>query len=172
LFQFVKRGNHNDSTKVDDLVKKIVVQTDGGCRDNPGPGAWAFVLLTNENDSVHEHSGFLPHCTNNQAEYRALEAACISLCHLQDIEKVHEINIFSDSQLIVEQINQRWQVRDVDLRPYYLSANTAFNKLCSVCPTTLTWFRREHNTKADALCNRVMDRHGIVCSLKGKRRDD
>lgn len=149
---------------------KLIVNTDGGCRDNPGPGAWAFVLKY-EDGTVKNFSGFLSHCSNNQSEYRALEAACLTLGMLPASELPDSIEIFSDSQLIVEQVNGRWQVKDEGLRPFFTSAHCAFMKLRERCPTTLTWFRREFNTEADALCNLVMDRHGIVCSKKGRSRD-
>jgi ribonuclease HI len=145
------------------------VNTDGGCRDNPGPGAWAFVIRK-ENDTEN-CSGFLPHCTNNQAEYRSLEAALITILNKSQEEFPTEVNIFSDSQLIVNQINGVYRVND-QIRPYYETTKVAFLKLQEVCPVTLTWIRREFNTEADALCNAQMDRHGIVCSKKGKRRED
>jgi ribonuclease HI len=145
------------------------VHTDGGCRDNPGPGAWGFVI-NKEAGEVEEHSGFLPHCTNNQAEYRSLEAALITIA-LKPVDQMPtSVEIFSDSQLIVEQINGRWRVNELIL-PYYQTAKVAFIQLQGICPVSLSWIRREFNSEADALCNQVMDKRGIVCSRKGRRRD-
>jgi len=149
-------------------VEKLVVFTDGGCRDNPGPGAWAFVIKP-EMGQIQEYSGFLPHTTNNAAEYRGLEAACLTLCRIAHIT-LCSVDIFSDSQLIVEQINGRWQVKDEGLRPFYASAKLAYSALKAVCPVSLSWVRREFNAEADALCGQVMDRRGIVCSRKGRSR--
>lgn len=142
------------------------VNTDGGCRDNPGPGAWAFVINKGDGE-VEELAGFLPHGTNNAFEYRGLEAACITILQKDASILPDSIEIFSDSQLIVEQINGRWKVNE-SVRPYHTTAQAAFRKLQAVCPTSLSWVRREFNKEPDALCNRVMDRHGIVCSKKGK----
>jgi ribonuclease HI len=145
------------------------VNTDGGCRDNPGPGAWGFVIHK-ENDTENG-SGFLPHCSNNQSEYRALEAALITILNKSQEEFPAEVNILSDSQLIVNQINGVYRVND-QILPYYETAKVAFLKLQEVCPVTLTWIRREFNQEADALCNQVMDKHGIVCSRKGRKRNE
>lgn len=148
---------------------KIIAFTDGGCRDNPGPGAWGVVLKIGEN--IEEYSGFLSHCTNNQAEYRGFEAACRLIS--QKEPKPSSVEFFSDSQLVVEQINGRWQVKDLGLKPFFESALCAFNGLRAICPNvSLSWVRREFNQDADRLCNLTMDKHGIVCSKKGRKRSE
>ena len=168
---------------------KIIAHTDGGCRDNPGAGAWGFVLQDEESGLVTKFSGFLPHTTNNQAEYRAVEAACITMhnnvlsacCNtsvtLPDKpptpqgEKVpYVIEINSDSKLVVEQLNGRWQVKDAILRTYYQTALAALNTLKTVCPVNLRHISRELNKDADLLCNEVMDRRGIVNTTKATIR--
>lgn len=141
---------------------------DGGCRDNPGPGAWGGVIR--KPDEIQEVAGFLTHCTNNQAEYRALEAVCLTILGYPPEERPQQIQIFSDSQLVVNQINGAWRVNDLIL-PFYKTAVAAFRRLRVTCSVTLTWVRRDENSAPDALCNRVMDRHGVVCSKKGKPRD-
>lgn len=146
---------------------KFVIHTDGGCRDNPGPGAWAFVVMYE--NVTKEYSGFLPYCTNNQAEYRAFEAACLTGTELAKDLRPTIVDIFSDSKILVEQIHGRFKVND-QLRPYHATALTAYQQLQTVCQTSLRHFKRELNTHADSLCNFVMDRHGIVCSRKGKKR--
>lgn len=150
-------------------MSRLIVHTDGGCRDNPGPGAWG-VVIKHEGETL-EYSGFLPNCTNNVAEYRALEAACHLLYSRHKENPFDSVDIFADSQLVVEQVSKRWKVND-PITPYYNEAMTAYDKLRSVCQVNLSWVRREFNKEADALCNKVMDKYGIVCSKKGKRRDD
>lgn len=142
-------------------MQKLVVHTDGGCRDNPGPGAWAFVVRNTEN--VENFAGFLSHCTNNQAEYRALEAACTVLARRNGPDRPQSVDIFSDSQLMVEQIHGRYRVNE-PIRPFYESAAAAFRSLQLVCPVTLTHVKRDLNKEADLLCNKIMDKHGIKCS--------
>jgi ribonuclease HI len=150
-------------------MRTVFVNIDGGCRDNPGPGAWG-VVIREDGVETQEICGFLPICTNNQAEYRALEAACIFM-----LTKVttgwlpSSIEIFSDSQLIVNQVNGAYKVNP-PLYPFYSTASVAYQTLGSKVPLSLTWIRRELNSEADALCNLVMDKHGIVCSKTGKKR--
>lgn len=147
------------------------VFTDGGCPSNPGPGAWAFVVKV-DGAVVEENSGFLPspEGTNNQNEYRALEAACLMLAMRSDGELPGEVNFYSDSMLIVEQINGRWKVNDL-IRPFYQTARASFETLSKRTKVSLTWIRRELNQEADALCNIVLDKYGIVCLKKGRKRD-
>lgn len=150
---------------------KFTVFTDGGCPSNPGPGAWGFVCKVDD-IVTEEYSGFLPSptTTNNQAEYRCLEAACIILSQRTQEQIPEIIQIFSDSMLIVEQINGRWKV-NLSILPYYQSAKAAFEVLSKRSKVSLVWIRRELNQEADELCGKVLDKYGIVCVKKGKRRD-
>lgn len=146
-----------------------VVYTDGGCPSNPGPGAWA-VVIKKDSGEVEEHCGFLPQeSTCNQCEYRAFEAACILLQRKTQGELPSSIDFFSDSQLIVNQINGKFKV-NMEIRPFYQTAKDAFVALSTRCPVSLTWVRRELNTEADSLCNLVLDKYGIVCSKKGRTK--
>jgi ribonuclease HI len=142
------------------------VNTDGGCRSNPGPGSWGFVIKAND-IVIQAGSGFLPNCTNNIAEYRAFEAACITILNKEPKDLPKGIEFFSDSMLLVQQINKNWKVNEPIL-PYFLTAQAAFMKLQGVLPSTISWFRRDFNGEADALCNMEMDKRGIVC-IKKKR---
>jgi ribonuclease HI len=49
---------------------EAVVWTDGACQGNPGPGGWAAIVCLPDG-SVTEHSGGLPHTTNNIMELTA-----------------------------------------------------------------------------------------------------
>lgn len=149
------------------INRVIKVFTDGGCRSNPGPGAWAFVLR--EGDIVEEYSGFLPSCTNNQAEYRAFTAACLMLSRRGGLKPDSVVQMHSDSQLVVEQIHFRYKV-NTTLQPFFDEAFAAWVTLQDLCQVSLTHVRREFNKEADALCNQVMDKHGVVCERKRMSR--
>lgn len=144
------------------------VKTDGGCPANPGPGAWAFVI--EGQDTNIERAGFLPPITttNNQAEYRAVTAAALFLTHFGGETKLPDrIEFWSDSQLIVNQINGTWGVHDAVLRPFSVQAVEAIRQLRQTGPkVTINWFRREHNTRADELCNAVLRKNGVVLKSK------
>lgn len=146
------------------------VSTDGGCPSNPGPGAFAFVIdKTDTGGDKVAMSGFLPMATNNQAEYRAVNAAFWYLLN-RETELPNTIEIWSDSQLIVNQLNQHYAVKDEILRPFYAETFSALSDLRKRTRVSINWFRRENNTEADELCNIVLEGHGIEIVSKRKGR--
>lgn len=142
------------------------VCTDGGCPGNPGPGAFAFVI-----DTVGgkvSRSGFLPMATNNQAEYRAINAAFNWLLLSTELDLPAEIQVWSDSELIVNQLNGMYRVKDEILRPFFMEAHAALTTLRKRTIVVIKWFRRENNIEADELCNEVLRRRGIEIVSKKK----
>ena len=143
---------------MDDLIQ---VWTDGGCRSNPGPGAWAFVVKGIGLE--HDDSGFLEQTTNNCAEYTALIKA---LEFLNATMQSKRILIQSDSELVVKQVNGPYQVKTPSLRPLFDIACGQLALLVSHNEVDIVHVRREFNKEADALCNVVQDAHGVVCERR------
>lgn len=156
-----------DITTTSDNLGEWVVNTDGGCRDNPGPGAWAFVVLDGRGSVLHTAKGFLPHTTNNFAEYKALMEACR---YLATVDVPARIRFLSDSKLVVEQINGGWRVNDV-LAGVFGETAAAYEDVAGRADVTLTHIKRNLNGMADALCNEVQDEMGIVCTKKGAKKE-
>lgn len=93
----------------------MIVYTDGGARGNPGPSAIGIVLCDDRNRVVTTYKEFVGRGTNNQAEYRAVIKALELLSH-----RVGEvIRVFSDSQLLVRQLNGFYKVKNKDLKPLF-----------------------------------------------------
>jgi ribonuclease HI len=151
----------------DAACKKWLVYTDGGCRDNPGPGAWAFVVLTPEGAVLHEGKGYMSHTTNNFAEYMGLLEACR---YLNSVAPPETVSFYSDSKLMVEQMLGHWRVNET-LLPIYGRAAAEYIDLTERVFTSITHVKRAENKLADALCNQVQDEYGIVCSKKGSKRE-
>lgn len=86
-------------------MPEIIVYTDGSCIGNPGPGGWAFLVLE-KNKIVKKTSGLDYQTTNNRMEMTALLEALIYLA--KNYSK-QSIKIFSDSNLLVQTINQGWK---------------------------------------------------------------
>lgn len=127
---------------------------DGGSRGNPGPAA-AGVVLRDESGHVAVAAGFfLGRATNNQAEYNGLLRAL----DLFERAGAREIEIVSDSELMVRQINGQYKVRSPDLRPLFEDARTAL----AAFRWRIRHVLRAHNTDADGLANDAMDAHGDV----------
>ncbi len=91
-------------------MSKIIVYTDGSCLGNPGPGGWAFLVLEGEKSEsekiIFQQSGRSLHTTNNRME---MTAFLESLKYLQKNFPLHQIEINSDSNLLVQTINQGWK---------------------------------------------------------------
>jgi ribonuclease HI len=130
---------------------KAKLSTDGGARGNPGPAAYAFVLEA-ENGTVLDATGeTIGVATNNVAEYRALVAGLARALELG----VTELEVVSDSELVVKQMRGEYRVKNAALRSLSLEAAALARQIGKV---TYTSVRREHNELADRLVNEALDR--------------
>ena len=92
---------------------RLNAHIDGGARGNPGPAAAAFILRDASDGTVVAQTGlYLGRATNNVAEYRALLAALRSAREL----KAAEVEVLSDSELLVRQMNGQYRVRNAGLK--------------------------------------------------------
>ena len=82
---------------------KVRIYTDGACSENPGPGGWASIWVSDNNIKVK--SGCNPKTTNNQMELTAVVA---SLRKINSSDKSSEYEIYSDSAYVVNSINNNW----------------------------------------------------------------
>lgn len=98
---------------------RLQVHIDGGARGNPGP-AGAAVIVRDADDGVvvHQAGIFLGRTTNNVAEYRALLAGLEFAARLG----AAEVQVFSDSELLVRQMDGRYRVRNAGLKPLHEQA--------------------------------------------------
>jgi ribonuclease HI len=129
--------------------------TDGGSRGNPGPSAAAYVICKMD-DSVVEKSGFyMGTSTNNKAEYQGLR---LGLERSKELG-VRKLFIYMDSQLVVNQINGLYKVKNVDLAPVHQEA-TALLKLFE--EFSLSYVPRAMNKLADKEVNRILDEQKVL----------
>lgn len=122
---------------------------DGASRGNPGPAAYA-VILKRPGEPAIEEAETLGTATNNVAEYTALVRAL----ELAAEHGVKALSVFSDSELLVKQMNGEYRVKSPDLQDLYAEAKDLRAKFDRV---TLTHVRREQNADADRLCNVALD---------------
>ena len=127
------------------------VYIDGGARGNPGPAAIGFVVYDDSQVEKYRFGSFIGVQTNNVAEYSALVEALLYL-KSQNIN-IH-ITIYSDSELIVRQINGIYRVKDDKLIPLHKRALKLINHMHDVA---VQHVRREDNTVADGIVNSVLD---------------
>jgi ribonuclease HI len=129
------------------------LSTDGGARGNPGPAAFGYVLETDDGTVLAAHGETIGVATNNVAEYRALVAGLEKALELG----VDEVDVVSDSQLLVRQMKGEYKVKNEALRKLSLEAAALARKLRRV---TYRSVLREHNELADRLVNEALDTSG------------
>jgi ribonuclease HI len=125
--------------------------TDGGARGNPGPAAAAYVLETEDGTVLAAEGEAIGVATNNVAEYRALLAGLAKALELG----VRELDVVSDSELVVKQMRGEYRVKNAALRQLSVEAGRLARQLDRV---TYPAVRREHNELADRLVNEALDR--------------
>jgi ribonuclease HI len=129
---------------------KAKLSTDGGARGNPGPAAYGYVLETDDGTVLDARGETIGVATNNVAEYRALLAGLEAAL----ARGVTELEVVSDSELLVKQMRGEYKVKNAALQTLFLEASRLARKLDSV---TYTAVRREHNELADRLVNEALD---------------
>ena len=124
--------------------------TDGGARGNPGPAAYAYVLEADDGTVLAAHGEAIGIATNNVAEYRALVEGLRKAAELV----VDEVEVISDSELVVKQMRGEYRVKNEALRALSVEAARIARRRGKVSYTAV---RREHNELADRLVNEALD---------------
>jgi len=132
---------------------KARLSTDGGARGNPGPAAYGYVLEADDGTVLAAHGEAIGVATNNVAEYRALVEGLRKAGELQ----VAELEVVSDSELVVHQMRGEWKIKNEALRVLWQEAQELAARLGTVRYTAV---RREHNELADTLVNEALDAAG------------
>ena len=129
---------------------KVRLFTDGGARGNPGPAAYGYVLEAEDGTVLAAHGEKIGVATNNVAEYRAL------LAGLEKAAELHldEVEVVSDSELMVKQMNGEYKIKNEALQHLAADARRAARKIGAVSYLAV---RREHNELADRLVNEAHD---------------
>jgi ribonuclease HI len=129
---------------------QLVLRTDGASRGNPGPAAAGIVIETPDGTLIASAGQYLGEMTNNQAEYRALIAGLQAVARYRPVA----VEVYLDSELLVNQLNGRYQVRHGALRPLFEEALRLARELSRV---RFTHVPRAQNHLADAEANKALD---------------
>ena len=124
--------------------------TDGGSRGNPGPAAYGFVLESEDGHVLATVGETIGVATNNVAEYRGLIAGLETAV----ARGVGELEVVSDSELLVNQMRGDYKVKNETLRELHAEASALADRLGKVRYKAV---RREHNDLADSLVNEALD---------------
>ena len=134
------------------MEKIIVIYTDGGSRGNPGPSALGVYFP----DSEKKYGEFLGQTTNNEAEYKAIIFALKKSKQLigKDKSKKTNLEIRSDSQLIVNQLNGNFKLKEESLFNFFIEIWNLKQEFGNV---SFVYIPREKNKIADSLVNQTLD---------------
>lgn len=130
----------------------VIIYTDGGARGNPGPAGAGAVII--DGSKRHEFKKYLGDGrTNNWAEYEAL-ALALTEAKKHGLSK-RAIEVRMDSELIVRQLNEEYQVKEETLWPQYMKVH---NLLVAHFPMRrFVHVPRAKNCDADRLVNEALD---------------
>jgi probable phosphoglycerate mutase len=124
--------------------------TDGGARGNPGPAAYGYVLEAEDGTVLAAQGEAIGVATNNVAEYSGLIAGLRRAVELH----VPEVEVVSDSELMVKQMRGEYKVKNEALRGLSLEAARIARQLERV---EYRHVKRAHNELADRLVNEALD---------------
>ncbi|MCG0274739.1 MAG: ribonuclease HI family protein [Thermosediminibacteraceae bacterium] len=131
-------------------MEKLRVFIDGASRGNPGDAGIGIVMLDEKGNVLKEVSDYIGQTTNNIAEYTALVTALKEALEMG----CEEIEVFSDSELMVKQINGEYQIKNEGIKRLY---NQVTQLVQEFKKFSINHIKREQNKRADELANEGID---------------
>ena len=131
-------------------MKKAVIYADGASRGNPGPAAIGAIIKDERGRLMTSISQRIGRATNNQAEYRAIIAALEEAARLG----ARQVEIKTDSELVVKQIKGEYRVKKAILKPLYQQVKQQQGSLEGF---TITHILRQQNIEADNLAIKALN---------------
>ncbi len=131
------------------MDRVVKIYTDGCSRGNPGPAGIGILIINNDGREIKRISEYIGKATNNIAEYRAILRA-VNEC---ESRKIDEAIFFTDSELIVNQLNKSYKVKDEKIKTLYVKL---LNKLINFKNWSIKHIPREDNKIADSLANQAL----------------
>lgn len=133
---------------------KLIIQTDGGARGNPGPAATGVVIKEETGKIVAEYGEYLGEQTNNYAEYSALISGLKKAKELG----ATEVECILDSELVTKQMRGEYKVREPGLQKLFVQA---YNAAAQFKKVVYRHTLRAGNKEADRLVNKILDEQKI-----------
>lgn len=138
-------------------MKKIIIYIDGGSKGNPGPAGIGFLFCNEKGEVLKKFSEYLgENFTNNEAEYQALISALQKFKQVfgKKLAKNTEIEIRSDSELLIKQLRGEYKILDPKIQPLFLRA---WNLKLDFKKVNFRLVSREKNSQADQLVNEILN---------------
>jgi len=129
---------------------EIIIYTDGACIGNPGPGGYGVIVING--GARQELSGGFRRTTNNRMELTA------ALVGLQTLKEPARVQLFSDSQYLVNGINEGW-ARSWRLKHYKNKKNPdLWERLLQLCDrhqVSFNWVRGHRGQPENERCDQL-----------------
>lgn len=139
-------------------MKQYKIFSDGGARGNPGPAAAGFIIYDQNDRTVFSQSRYIGKTTNNVAEYwGVIDALSWAAGNINKDRAV--LNCYLDSQLVANQLNGTYKVKDPKMKNLIIKVRQIEQKLREKfsVKTVYHYIPREKNSKADSLVNQALD---------------
>jgi len=135
---------------------KLIINTDGGSRGNPGEGAIGVVLSDERGNIIKSYGEKIGFCTNNEAEYKALIFGLKKIKQVIGKDKIkgYEIEVRSDSELLINQMNGKYKIQDEKIGKLFLEV---WNLRVELPNINFVAIKRELNKLADKMVNQTLD---------------
>jgi ribonuclease HI len=126
------------------------IHIDGASRGNPGDAGFGVYVTRPDGTEVAGLYGYIGRASNNVAEYQAL----LHALRYALAQGARRVRVFSDSELVVRQMDGTYRVKHPDMVPLHREARALFGRFEEAL---LAHVRREQNREADRLANRALD---------------
>ena len=135
-------------------METLNIYTDGGAKGNPGPAAIGIVFKNEKGEIIWQKNQSIGQATNNQAEYEAI------LYALKHANRYHpkKIRVFSDSELVVKQLQGKYKIKEPDIQKLFLRA---WNKKLDFQDIEFHLIPREQNQEADRLVKSILNQKSL-----------
>jgi ribonuclease HI len=149
VYGFIKSKNN--------LMKHIIIYTDGGSRGNPGKAAIGVVFCNEKEQIIKKFGEYLgDNLTNNDAEYQAIIFALKKFKSVfgKSIAEISDVEFRADSELVVKQLNGDYRLSDPKIQQFFIEI---WNLKFDFKSVKFKHIPREKNKEADALVNQALD---------------
>ena len=146
-------------------MRKIIIYTDGGSRNNPGPSAIGVVFCNEKSQSIKSYSEYLgDNLTNNEAEYQAVIFALKKFKALfgKKLAKNSEVELRSDSELLIKQLIGEYKVLEPRIQSLFIAI---WNLRIDFKKIKFTLISRTKNKEADRLAHEALDNRDKINPL-------
>jgi len=134
------------------IPEKIYVNCDGGSRKNPGPAAIGIIIWDEHHNLIDSCKKCIGDTTSNVAEYKAL----IKALELAAKHTRKEVQVFTDSELVVRQMTGMYRIKAKHLMPLFQEAKKYEQCFIKVTYNIVTR-NNKYQARADALVNEALD---------------